>query len=120
MSPKKTTSNKTGNKKKDVRPAGPGALSAGDGLDSVDAGTTDPEPKEVESFSATGLDNVLDLLEVVTAKTDKASIGQQAAIIEKHPEVSVTLVHSFPSLIAMLSPFTAKVQGENLPARVPC
>lgn len=45
------------------------------------------EPKEVESFAATGLDNALDLLDVVNAKTDKASVGQQAAGIEKHPEV---------------------------------
>jgi hypothetical protein len=43
--------------------------------------------KEIESYSATGLDNALDLLDVVTAKMDKASIGQQAAGIEKHPEV---------------------------------
>lgn len=47
------------------------------------------EPQEVESFSATGIDNALDLLEVVNAKTDKASVGQQAAGIERHPEVSV-------------------------------
>jgi len=47
------------------------------------------KPQEVESFSATGIDNALDLLEVVNAKTDKASVGQQAAVIERHPEVSV-------------------------------
>lgn len=41
----------------------------------------------VESFAATGIDNALDLLEVVTAKVDKASVGNQAAAIEKHPEV---------------------------------
>ncbi|KIK19555.1 hypothetical protein PISMIDRAFT_107323, partial [Pisolithus microcarpus 441] len=35
---------------------------------------------------ATGIDNALDLLEVVTAKMDKASVGQQAAGIERHPE----------------------------------
>ncbi|KAG6332776.1 hypothetical protein ID866_6311 [Astraeus odoratus] len=44
------------------------------------------EPEEVESYSATGIDNAIDLLEVVTAKMDKASVGQQAAGIEKHPE----------------------------------
>lgn len=46
--------------------------------------TTEGEP---ESFAATGIDSALDLLEVVTAKTDKASVGQQAATIERHPEV---------------------------------
>jgi hypothetical protein len=29
---------------------------------------------------------MLDLLEVVNAKSDKASVGQQAANIERHPE----------------------------------
>lgn len=43
--------------------------------------------EEVETYHATGLDNALDLLEVVTAKMDKASVGQQAAGIERHPEV---------------------------------
>jgi len=47
---------------------------------------TSEEPREAESFSATGIDNALDLMEVVNAKTDKASVGQQAAGIEKHPE----------------------------------
>lgn len=86
ISSKKTTPNKAGNKKKDTKPAGPGAISAGGGLDSVDANDSKDEPKEVESFTATGIDNALDLLEVVNAKTDKASIGQQAAGIERHPE----------------------------------
>ncbi len=44
-------------------------------------------PQEPETFAATGIDNALDLLEVVTAKMDKASVGQQAAGIERHPEV---------------------------------
>ncbi|KAF9793323.1 DUF1014-domain-containing protein [Thelephora terrestris] len=80
--PKKTTPKK----KKNVKPAGPGAISAGGGLDSVNAEPTNDEPKEIESFSATGIDNALDLLQVVNAKTDKASVGQQAAGIERHPE----------------------------------
>ncbi|KAF8265328.1 hypothetical protein EI94DRAFT_1736145 [Lactarius quietus] len=46
------------------------------------------EPQDVESFAATGIDNALDLLEVVTAKMDKASVGNQAAGIEKHPEAA--------------------------------
>ena len=55
-------------------------------------------PKEVESFAATGIDNAIDLLEVVTAKVDKASIGNQAAGIEKHPEVC-----NFASLVELVS-----------------
>ncbi|CAE6446160.1 unnamed protein product [Rhizoctonia solani] len=74
------------------KPAGPGALAAGGGLASVpeppaaspDSGIK--EPDIVESFAATGIDDALDLLDVVNAKTDKASVGQQAAGIEKHPE----------------------------------
>ncbi|KAJ2929426.1 hypothetical protein H1R20_g7658, partial [Candolleomyces eurysporus] len=66
------------------KPAGPGAIAAGGGLGSIDASGGGSE--EVESFAATGIDNALDLLEVVTAKMDKASVGQQAAGIERHPE----------------------------------
>lgn len=42
-----------------------------------------------EVYSATGIDDALDLLEVVNAKKDKASVGQQAAGLERHPEVRV-------------------------------
>lgn len=71
---------------KTAKPAGPGAIAAGGGLDTVgeDVGKDREEP---ESFAATGLDNALDLLEVVTAKMDKASVGQRAAGLEQHPEV---------------------------------
>lgn len=48
----------------------------------------DVPKEEPESFAATGIDNALDLLEVVTAKMDKASVGQRAAGIEQHPEAS--------------------------------
>ncbi|KAF9036838.1 hypothetical protein BJ165DRAFT_1309682, partial [Panaeolus papilionaceus] len=69
------------------KPAGPGAIAAGGGLGSVTpSGSGSGAPQEVESFSATGIDNALDLLDVVTAKMDKASVGQQAANIERHPE----------------------------------
>lgn len=72
------------------KPAGPGALAAGGGLAAADG----PKPAEkqeeeedlAQSFAATGIDDALDLLEVVNAKTDKASVGQQAAGIERHPE----------------------------------
>ncbi|KAH9948126.1 DUF1014-domain-containing protein [Amylocystis lapponica] len=43
-------------------------------------------PEEPEEYAATGIDNALDLLDVVTAKMDKASVGQQAAGLERHPE----------------------------------
>lgn len=66
------------------KPAGPGAIAAGGGLGGE--GDESFEKKEVESYAATGIDNAIDLLEVVTAKMDKASVGQQAAGIERHPE----------------------------------
>ncbi|KAL1706254.1 DUF1014-domain-containing protein [Schizophyllum commune] len=73
------------------KPAGPGAIAAGGGL--AAAAEPEPQPKkadappeEPESYTATGLDNALDLLEVVTAKMDKASVGSQAAGLERHPE----------------------------------
>jgi len=80
----KTPSKAGGKRAKDPIPAGPGAIAAG----GPSSGGSDKEgfAKEIESYSATGLDNALDLLDVVTAKMDKASIGQQAAGIEKHPE----------------------------------
>ena len=56
-------------------------------MGAVSAPKDEGAPKEVESFSATGIDNALDLLEVVNAKMDKASIGSRAADIERHPEV---------------------------------
>jgi hypothetical protein len=68
------------------KPAGPGAIAAGGGLGG-EAHASPEKPEEPESFSATGIDNALDLLEVVTAKMDKASVGQRAAGIEQHPEV---------------------------------
>jgi len=80
----------TPSKKKGApKSAGPGAMSAGGGLgldSSNDPPNSDDQPKEVESFSASGIDNALDLLEVVTAKMDKASVGAQASKIEQHPE----------------------------------
>lgn len=40
----------------------------------------------IESFSASNIDDALDLMEVVTAKTDKASVGTMASGLERHPE----------------------------------
>jgi hypothetical protein len=71
------------------KPAGPGAIAAGGGLGGG-SGSGSSKGKEIEelteSFAATGIDNALDLLEVVNAKSDKASVGQQAAKLEQHPE----------------------------------
>ncbi|KAF7972983.1 hypothetical protein HWV62_10625 [Athelia sp. TMB] len=74
----------------DSKPAGPGAIAAG-GVASGGSGGGEGMAefeKEIESYSATGLDNAIDLMEVVTAKTDKASVGQAAAGLEKHPEAA--------------------------------
>jgi len=75
-------------KDKDTKPAGPGAIAAGGPSMASDRDDKEDSPKDskIESYSATGLDNALELLDVVTAKMDKASVGQQAAGIEKHPE----------------------------------
>jgi hypothetical protein len=57
----------------------------------------------VESFSASNLDDALDMLEVVNAKTDKASVGNMASGIEKHPEVPSRLP-SFTLFDALTDP----------------
>ncbi|KAJ7778758.1 DUF1014-domain-containing protein [Mycena maculata] len=80
--------------KKAQKPAGPGAIAAGGGLAAAAPAPESAKGKEKEervdeepeSYTATGIDNALDLLDVVTAKMDKASVGQQAAGIERHPE----------------------------------
>ncbi|KAI8968689.1 hypothetical protein BD414DRAFT_503996 [Trametes punicea] len=61
----------------DVKPAGPGAIAAGGGLGATTVAADEEKPREVESYSATGLDNALDLLEVRWLA---------AANIERHPE----------------------------------
>jgi len=68
-------------------PAGPGAIAAG-GLSASDSKKSVENDVEQlqESFSATGIDDALDLMEVVNAKTDKASTGAAAAGLERHPE----------------------------------
>ena len=98
------------------KPAGPGAIAAGGGL--ATAAEPEPQPKkadappeEPESYTATGLDNALDLLEVVTAKMDKASVGSQAAGLERHPEVRTWVDGAGFVLIAW---FVASLQGIGL------
>ncbi|KAF8638867.1 hypothetical protein AX17_001923 [Amanita inopinata Kibby_2008] len=83
------TAPKAGTKKSGAsvpKPAGPGAIAAGGGLGAVGSSVQGSPKGEAESFAATGIDEALDLLEVVNARTDRASVGQQAAGIEKHPE----------------------------------
>jgi hypothetical protein len=104
---KKASPNKAGAKKAAAKPAGPGAIAAAAAAAAAAAEQVAPAvtaespskdgggPREIESFSATGIDNALDLAEVITAKMDKASIGNQAAAtIEKHPEVRDPRVHT--------------------------
>jgi hypothetical protein len=84
------------------RPAGPGAIAAeaaegappvAPALSTQSSSKNGGEPEEIESFSATGIDNALDLMGVVTAKMDKASVGNQAATaIERHPEVRALII----------------------------
>ena len=85
--------------KKDIKPAGPGAIAAGGGLDAVSASAEEGAPKEPEAYSATGIDNAIDLLEVVNAKMDKASIGTRAADIERHPEVRCPVGYHFQLIL---------------------
>jgi len=80
------------------KPAGPGAIAAA-GEAVAPAVSAEPssksggEAEEIESFAATGIDNALDLIDVVTAKMDKASVGNQAAAtIERHPEVRALVI----------------------------
>lgn len=68
--------NKAGNKKQS-KPAGPGALSAG----GINADFEKPE-----SFGASGLDDAIDMMSIVGQKSDKASMGAKAGQIERHPE----------------------------------
>ncbi|GAA6018244.1 hypothetical protein JCM10207_002881 [Rhodosporidiobolus poonsookiae] len=72
----KPAPNKAGNKK-----AAPARAPAVPSFDLGSGGVAD-----LSSFSASGIDDALDALSLATAKTDKASVGSQAAKIETHPE----------------------------------
>jgi hypothetical protein len=72
----------TGAKKKEpIRPAGPGALAAGGGLASVPvdeartSGKDTPEEAAEVHLAATGIDQMLEALELVNARTDKEALG---------------------------------------------
>lgn len=109
--------------KKATKPAGPGAIAA-EGEDVAPALSAEPsvkngggEPEEIESFAATGIDNALDLIDVVTAKMDKASVGNQAAAtIEKHPEVRALVISRGWLLYLTFrhSPSAEAIQGASI------
>jgi len=61
---------------------GDGLLSTGNQSTKVEKG----DAEVMESFEVTGLDDTLDPLTIVNAKSDKVSIGQQVASLEWHPE----------------------------------
>ena len=72
--PAKKTSPKAGAKKSAAKPAGPGAIAAATAAAATISAVRESsskndggEPQEIESFSATGIDNALDLAEVITA-----------------------------------------------------
>ncbi|KAG8678881.1 hypothetical protein FRC08_017410 [Ceratobasidium sp. 394] len=86
--------NKRKEKPSPPKSAGPGSVAADEGLASV--GTPEQrkgEEEPAESFVATGIDDALDFLEIVNARTDKATIGQQAASLERHPERRLKAAH---------------------------
>lgn len=88
---------KGGAKKAKPKPAGPGAIAAG-GDPSTSAANAEASSSRVgdapvESFTATGIDDALDMLTLVNAKADKASVGQDASKLEAHPEVSQEVYH---------------------------
>lgn len=68
-------------KKEPIRPAGPGALAAGGGLASVPldeartSGKNTPEEAAEVHLAATGIDQMLEALELVNARTDKEALG---------------------------------------------
>lgn len=79
----------------------PGASAAsGSGAIPDFATILDGADEEITSFSATGIDNALEMLSLVAEKTDKASVGSRAAIkVEAHPERRFKVC---PSLLVLL------------------
>ncbi|CED84814.1 Uncharacterized conserved protein [Phaffia rhodozyma] len=87
---KPAMASKTKASKKVEKPAGPGAIAAGGGIastvfvPSVEVENDDETP--VAHLQATGIDEMLEALEIANAKSDKAAVGQRAANLEAHPE----------------------------------
>jgi len=97
---------KSGEKKKDARPAGPGAIAAGGGLGGISlggSGSSTPakggmEPEPEVHIKATGLDNMLEALEIVNAKADKGSVGAQ---VRYHRDLDPIVSFVFPLTILL-------------------
>ncbi|OWZ66325.1 hypothetical protein AYX14_05999 [Cryptococcus neoformans] len=66
---------------------GVAGYSVNDPLNLRKAKGPDGEPEEVKELSAKGIDEMLEALELVNQKTDKATVGSKAEImIDPHPE----------------------------------
>lgn len=72
-------------KKEPIRPAGPGAIAAGGGLggisldDEKKSGKNTPEEAAEVHLAATGIDSMLEALELVNARTDKEALGAKVS-----------------------------------------
>ena len=104
--PTKKVAPKAGQKKKEQKQLAPGGIisgsfSTGDPLGLGRAKGADGQDEPVTELSATGIDGMLEALELVNQKTDKDTIGAKvswlhfhcvteadgkASLIEKHPE----------------------------------
>ncbi|KAM0749030.1 DUF1014-domain-containing protein [Meredithblackwellia eburnea MCA 4105] len=63
------------------------AVSAASKIPSFADGLSNDTKAEPQSFSASGIDDALDMLTLVTERTDKAAVGSRAAqAVELHPE----------------------------------
>ena len=76
----------------------------------MDTGKAPQQEDLVEAFAASNIDDALELMETINARSDKASVGTQAAGIERHPEVR--RVVSSPPFTSDSVPI-ATVQGES-------
>ncbi|KGB77498.1 hypothetical protein I307_03360 [Cryptococcus deuterogattii 99/473] len=66
---------------------GVAGFSVNDPLNLRKAKGPDGEPEEVKELSAKGIDEMLEALELVNQKTDKATVGSKAEImVDAHPE----------------------------------
>ena len=111
VEPKKAP--KAGTKK--AKPAGPGAIVTGGRLLSTGNQLMKDEKSDtevVESFEVTGLDDTLNPLTIMNAKSEKVSIGQQVASFEWHPECQFKA--TFEAITSLLTPRrTPIVEGSD-------
>lgn len=89
-------------KKEPIRPAGPGAIAAGGGLggisldDEKKSGNSTPEGAAEVHLAATGIDSMLEALELVNARTDKEALG---AKVGPRNLFLFTLFHSYSTRV---------------------